>query len=81
MGEGFIEKGICGQRFEGSSGRAMRLNKGRDRVLGKGNSKRHGYWGHSRQCSSTGVESEGGQRGHGVKSSGLVAFIGALVPI
>lgn len=44
-GEGLIEKVMCEQIFEGGRGRAMRLCKGRDHVLGKGNSKRQGFWG------------------------------------
>lgn len=33
----------------------MRPYKGRDSVLGKGNSKRQGYWGNSEQTPSAGV--------------------------
>lgn len=54
-GEDLVEKIICEQTFEGSEGRAMRLSKGRENVLGKGNSKRERCWGHSKEAHSVRV--------------------------
>lgn len=39
-GDGLIEKVVHEQRFKGGEGRAMRLYKGRENALSKGNSHR-----------------------------------------